>query len=362
MRALVTGASGFVGSHVARAAARAGHELRLLARPTSDLGLVSDLDAEVVRGDLRDPAAVARAVRGCEVVFHVAASYSLRFADRAEILATNVGGTRALLLAAAAEGVQRVVHTSSVAAVGLRADGRPSTEEDEADPAHLVGAYKRSKWLSEREALRIAAETGLEVVVVNPSTPVGWGDARPTPTGAILLDFLNRRMPAYVDTGLNFIDVEDVAAGHLLALERGRPRRRYILGARNMTLAELFAELEAVSGLAAPKRRLPAWVAVGAALADEFVVSPVLRRRPVAPLAGALMARRPMYFDASRAVAELGLPQHPIRDALAKAVRWFVETGRASAPGKERSDARADRDAHPGARETHPRDRPRAGR
>ena len=328
-RALVTGASGFIGAHVARTLAAAGLPLRLLRRPGgSDLGsLLDELpDAEEAVGDLCDGPSLTRALDGCRLLFHVGACYSLRWADRYAVHATNVEGTRGLRAAALARGVQRVVYTSSVATIGLRRDGRPSTEQELAQPEQLVGAYKRSKWQAEQVAREFCAR-GLELVIVNPSTPVGWGDRKPTPTGAILLDFLRGRMPAYVDTALNFIDVEDVAAGHLLALERGRPGERYILGHRNMSLAELFAALQQLTGIPAPRVQIPHWVALAASAVDEFVLAPLLGRPPVTPLAGALMARQRMLYDPTRAVSELGLPQTPVEQALQKAVRWFSQNG-----------------------------------
>jgi dihydroflavonol-4-reductase len=323
--------------------------VRCLVRAGSRREHLEALGVELAPGDLRDPASLARAVAGCRVVYHCAADYRFSVRDPAEIYASNVDGTRNLLAAARAAGVARVVHTSSVGALGLRADGAPADEETPVALADLVGPYKRSKFLAERAAEE-AARAGLPVVIVNPSTPVGEGDEKPTPTGRMIVDFLNRRMPAYVDTGLNLIDVRDVALGHLAAAERGRPGRRYILGRQNLTLAEILALLARITGLAAPRLRVPHFVPLLAAAVGEGVAR-LLGRTPRLSLEAVRLSRHRMFFDASRAVAELGLPQSPVEDALARAVAWYREHGYApatpAAPGAGRAAAAAAPDGRP---------------
>lgn len=332
MTSFVTGATGFVGGHLARLLLERGEEVRCLARRESRREAVEALaaaGAEIAWGDLRDPASLAPAVAGCRTVYHCAADYRFSVRDPREIYAANVDGTRNVLAAAAAAGVERAVYTSSVGALGLRRDGTPADEDTPVTLAGMVGHYKRSKFLAERAAEEAAA-AGLPVVIVNPSTPVGEGDAKPTPTGAMIVDFLRRRMPAYVDTGLNLIDVRDVARGHLLAAERGVPGRRYILGCANLTLAEIFALLARATGIAAPRLRLPHLVPLAAAAVDEGV-SRLLGRVPRLSLEAVRLARHRMFFDSRRAVAELGLPQSPVEAALARAVAWYRDHGYAPA-------------------------------
>ena len=325
--ALLTGATGFVGGHVARDLLEHGWAVRALVRPESLGDGRLPPGCEPRPGDLRDAAAVRAAVAGADAVFHVAARYSLARRRAADVWRTNVDGTRNVLDAAVAADVP-VVHTSSVATIGLPADGRPGDEDTPLPPEQVVGAYKRSKLESERLALA-AAEAGRHVVVVNPTAPVGPGDHLPTPTGRIITDFLAGRMPAYVDTGLNLVDVRDVAAGHRLALERGRPGRRYILGNENLTLREILTILAGLTGRRPPRVRLPHAVAIAVAAVDEAIEGGVLGREPLAPLDGALMARKRMFVDPSRAARELGAPRSPVREALADAVDWFA--GRAAA-------------------------------
>lgn len=321
--ALVTGATGFVGGHVAAELLAAGWRVRALVRPESmGSGRLPD-GCEPAEGDMCDATAVGRAARGADAVFHVAARYSLARAQRQRIERENVEGTRVLLAAARAADAP-MVHTSSVATVGIPADGSPGDEDTPLPEDQVIGAYKRSKLASERLALAAAAR-GQHVVVVNPTAPVGPGDHAPTPTGRIVADFLAGRIPAYVDTGLNLVDVRDVATGHRLALEHGRPGRRYILGNENMTLREILRVLAGLSGRRAPRVRIPHALAIAVAAVDEAVEGSVLRREPVAPLDGARMARKRMFVDASRAVRELGMPQSPVRPALADAVDWFRE-------------------------------------
>ncbi len=325
--ALVTGATGFVGGHVAADLLAHGWTVRALVRPQSMGSGRLPAGCAPVPGDLLDASAVRAAAGGVDAVFHVAARYSLARARADEVYRTNTEGT-ANVLRAAAEAGAPVVHCSSVATIGLPADGSPGTEDTPLPPAQVIGAYKRSKVASERLALEAAAR-GQHVVVVNPTAPVGPGDHVPTPTGRIVTDFLAGRMPAYVNTGLNLVDVRDVAAGHRLALERGTSGRRYILGNQNMTLRQILHTLAALSGRRAPRVRIPHALAIAAAAVDEAVEGRLLGREPLAPLDGALMARKRMWVDGSRAVRELGLPQSPVRDALADAIAWA--RGRAAA-------------------------------
>jgi dihydroflavonol-4-reductase len=325
MTALVTGATGFVGAHVARALLASGRRVRCLVRPTSDAALLAGLAIEAVPGDVTDAASVRAAIQGCDEVFHCAADYRLYAREPTEIYRTNVEGTRILAAEARTVGVRRFVHTSSVATLAARSDGQPADERALAAPDGVVGDYKRSKVLAERE-IEAAVATGLPAVVVNPSTPVGDGDIKPTPTGKIVVDFLRGRFPAYVDTGLNLIDVHDVAAGHLLAAERGRPGERYILAHQNLTFAELLGLLARIAGRAAPRLRLPHWVPLAVAHI-EAPVARLLRREPRVPLDGARMAKTRMFFDGGKAVRELGLPQSPIEPALRRAVDWFRAKG-----------------------------------
>ena len=318
--ALVTGATGFIGGQVAADLLARGWAVRALVRPESLGSGRLPGGCEPASGDLLDAAAVRRAARGADAVFHVAARYSLARARAGEIERINTEGTANVLRAAAGEDVP-MVHTSSVATVGLPADGTPGDEDTPLPPGQVIGAYKRSKVASERLALEAAAG-GQHVVVVNPTAPVGPGDHAPTPTGRIVTEFLAGRMPAYVDTGLNLVDVRDVAAGHRLALERGVSGRRYILGNENMTLRDILRVLAGLSGRRPPRLRIPHAVAIAAAAVDEAVEGRLLGREPLAPLDGALMARKRMFVDGSRAVRELGMPQSPVRSALADAIDW----------------------------------------
>ncbi len=329
-RVLVTGATGFIGSHVARQLLEAGYEVRALVRPAAPHASARrnplDPACQECQGDLLDPASLRRALDGCEALVHVAADYRLWARDQKTLYATNLIGTRNLLTEARQQGVQRVVYTSSVAACGLLPDGAPGNEETPVDQHHLAGAYKHSKYLAEREALNLARD-GLPLVVVNPSTPIGPGDVKPTPTGRIVVDFLRGRIPAYVDTGLNLIAVEDCARGHVLALEKGRVGERYILGHRNLSLQEVLGILSKLTDRAPPRYKVPRWLAYVAAYTDELIEGRLMRRAPGIPVNGVRMSARPMYFDASKAVRELGLPQSPIEDALARAVAWFRAEG-----------------------------------
>ena len=331
MRALLTGASGFVGSHVRSALADRGAEVRCLVRASSPRTNLEGLDeAELVVGDLRDRESLVRAIEGCDTLFHCAADYRLYVREPEQMYASNVQGTRNVLRAAAEAGVDRVVYTSSVGALGLHADGTPADEATPVTIDDMVGHYKRSKYLAERVAEEWA-ERGLPVVIVNPSTPIGDRDVKPTATGRVIVDFLRRKTPAFVDTGLNWVDVRDVAVGHLLAAERGQPGQRYILGHRNLSLEELFRRLARITGLRAPRVRLPHWIPLAAAAVDTGLAR-LTGGEPRVALDAVRLSRYKMYFDSSRAVRELGLPQTPIDDALERAVEWFWDHGYAARP------------------------------
>jgi dihydroflavonol-4-reductase len=321
----VTGGTGFVGAHVVRALLRRGRNVRCLVRSSSRLSNLEGLQVEIVAGDLTDRASLSRAMAGARTVFHCAADYRLSARDPREIYAANVEGTRNVLAAASEVGADKVVYTSSVGALGLNRDGLPGNEETPVEPRSLIGHYKKSKHQAERVAEEWAAK-GLPVVIVNPSTPVGEMDIKPTPTGQMIVDFINRRMPAYVETGLNLVDVRDVAEGHALAAQMGRVGEKYILGNRDMTLKEIFDALSRLTGVPSPAVRLPHWVPLAAAAVDTLA-SRLTGRRPRVPLEGARMSRHTMYFDAGKAVRELGLPQTPVEEALGRAVAWFRENG-----------------------------------
>ena len=322
--AFITGATGFVGHHVAAALIRRGWRLRALCRkpPAQSIDLPG---IEWQIGDIRNSGQVMSAISGAEAVFHVAADYRLWAPNPREIYESNVAGTVNVLQAAMAAGVKRVVHTSSVGALGLAPDGTAADENTPVCLEDMVGHYKRSKFLAEREAQKFL-DKGLPIVFVHPSTPVGPGDHKPTPTGKIIVDFLNRKMPAYLDTGLNLVDVRDVSEGHCLAFERGRIGEKYILGNRNLTLAEIFAILEEISKIPAPKVKLPytpiLWLA-----GILHLVSFVTRREPMVPYEGVKMAAKRMFFDSSKAIRELGFPQSPVETALSDAVEWFRQNG-----------------------------------
>ncbi len=326
MKALVTGATGFIGSNVVRALLQQGYSVRVLLREGSNRANLAGLAVETVAGDVRDRASVEHALKGCDYVFHAAAAYALWIPEPQVVYDTNVEGTVNVLNAARAAGVRKAVYTSTESTIGIAENGELGTEAMFVEPSDLAGHYKRSKYLAEQIALRMAGE-GLDVVVVNPTTPVGRGDVRPTPTGQIVVDYLNGKMPAYVNTGLNLVDVEDVAMGHVLALQRGQPGERYILGNRNLTLKEILRALSRVTGRPAPRVRLPIWVALWAAYASEFAARRITGGPPRIPVTGVKVARHFRFFDCSKAVRELGMPQTPIEEALEKAVRWFQEHG-----------------------------------
>ncbi len=325
-KVLVTGATGFIGANVARALLQRGDEVRVLVRPTSDRRNLEGLPVEVAVGDLRDVDATRRAVEGCRRVFHVAADYRFWARDPRELYESNVRGTRHVLDACLRAGVERVVYTSTVGTIGLSALPAPCDETTPLLAGQLTSHYKRSKLEAEEAALDYAAR-GLPVVVVNPSAPVGPWDAKPTPTGQVIVDFACGRLPAIVDTGLNIVHVRDVAEGHLLAAERGRVGERYILGHRNMTLAEIVKELAGILGRPAPRIRLPYAVAWTAGAVSTALATYVTHRPPAVALEAVRMSRRRMFFDAGKAVRELGLPQTPPHAAFEDAVAWFEEKG-----------------------------------
>ncbi len=315
MRAFVTGASGFIGANLVRTLLDDGHSVRALVRAASDRTNLSSLPLETVEGDLNNEVELTGFMEGCDAVFHCAALYSLLRRDRDAIYHTNVEGTRAILNAARRSKVCRFVYTSSVAAIGVPAKGDIATEASQAPIEQLVGDYKKSKLLAERLAIE-AARDGLDVVVVNPSTPVGAYDVKPTPTGEIIVRFLEGRMPFYVDTGLNLIDVADVARGHLLAYERGKTGERYILGNRNLTLKELLDLLANLTGLPAPRFSIPRGLPLVAAWVDEAVLGRLSVSKPRLSIDSVRMSREKMFYDSGKAVRELGLPQNPIEEAL----------------------------------------------
>jgi dihydroflavonol-4-reductase len=326
MLVFVTGATGFVGSHVARALADQGADLRLLVRGSSDLRNIEDLNAERVIGDLRDAASVQTAMSGCEVVFHVAADYRLWVRDPDEMYRANVDGTRAILEAAGKNRVRRVVYTSSVATMGFTGNGHPADENSPVALANMIGPYKRSKFMAERVAMD-AARNGMDVVVVNPTTPVGERDIKPTPTGRIVVDFLKKKFPAYVDTGLNLVDVTECARGHVAALEKGRSGERYILGGENLTLKQILDKLAALTGLPSPKVKVPYVMALATGVVDEIVTGRMLGREPRATIDAVRMGRKKMFVTSAKAERELGWRSLPVDDALRRAVTWFQQNG-----------------------------------
>ena len=323
--ALVTGGTGFVGANVVRELLAEGRTVRVLARPHGDRRALAGLRVEIAEGDLLDAASLRRAVAGVHTVFHVAADYRLWARDPRELFRANVERTRAVLQSAADAGVARVVYTSTVGALGIPPDGSPGTEDTPVSLRDMVGPYKASKFLAEQVALGFA-RAGLPVVIVNPSAPVGPWDVKPTPTGRMVVDFLEGRMLATLDTGLNVVHVRDVARGHLLAAERGKLGDKYILGHANLSLAEIGALMAEIAGSRAPRLRIPYAVAWLAAAAME-VAARATGTAPRVPLTAVRMAKKRMYFSPAKAVSELGLPQTPAREALRDAVAWFVEHG-----------------------------------
>jgi len=335
MNCFVTGASGFIGANVVRELLARGHRVKALLRPNADLRGLTGLDFERVDGDLQDQKALTAGLRGCDWCFHVAASYYLWLRDYAPMYATNVDGTRNIIEAATKAGCSRIVYTSTVGCIGLPSstpgkNGAPTDETAHVTERQLSNHYKKSKWQAEQIALQLASPRGgnSPVIIVNPSAPIGPFDVKPTPTGQVIVDFLNRNMPAYLDTGLNWVHVRDVAIGHILAAEKGRIGERYILGnvEGNWTMHEMFAALQEITGIPAPKIQIPYGVAWVAAFLDESM-SKFTGKPPRAPMAGVRMAGQKMYFNPSKAVRELGMPQTPPRQALADAVEWFRVNG-----------------------------------
>lgn len=326
MLAFVTGATGFLGSHVSRVLAEQGADLRLLVRPTSDLRNIEGLRAEHAVGDLRDPASIEKAMSGCDTVFHVAADYRLWATDPKEMYRSNVEGTRTVLNAARKNGIRRVVYTSSVATMGFTSNGHLADEDSPVSLASMIGNYKKSKFMAEQVAVE-AAQAGTDVVIVNPTTPVGSQDIKPTPSGRIIVDFLKKKFPAYVDTGLNLVDADKCARGHVAALEKGRSGERYILGGENLTLKQILDKLAAITGLPSPKVKVPYVMALLTGVVDQVVTGHILRREPRATIDAVRMGRKKMFVSSAKAERELGWKIVPVDGALREAVQWFRENG-----------------------------------
>ncbi|MDJ0733362.1 MAG: NAD-dependent epimerase/dehydratase family protein [Nostocaceae cyanobacterium] len=324
MLVFVTGSTGFIGANLVRLLLQKGYRVRTLVRSHSCLDNLRELNVEIVTGDLNDPE-LWQQMQGCQYLFHVAARYSLWQREKQALYDDNVIGTRNVLAAAQKAGIERTVYTSSVAAIGVGKNGEVVDETHQSPLETLVGHYKKSKFLAEQEAIKAAAR-GQEVVIVNPSSPIGPWDIKPTPTGEIILRFLQRQMPFYVDTGLNFIDVRDVASGHLLALQKGKSGDRYILGNQNLSLKQLLDKLSQITGLTAPQRSVPPWLPLSVAWIDEKILAP-LGKTPTVPIDGVRMSEQTMYYDPSKAVRELGLPQSSLNKALKDAIDWFMTRG-----------------------------------
>jgi dihydroflavonol-4-reductase len=330
VRVFITGATGFIGGHVARQYAAEGASLRLLTRQTSRLDSLTGIDAEMVKGDLREPEKLRSALSGCDALVHVAADYRLWVRDPEQMYAANVDGTRELLKLAREVGIQRVVYTSSVATMGFKSDGTIVNEETPVALADMIGHYKRSKFLGELEAIQ-AAKAGQHVMILNPTTPIGPGDAKPTPTGRIIVDFLNRRFPAYVDTGLNLVDVAEVARIHVASLERGTPGERYILGGENLTLKQILDRMSAITGLPSPKRKVPHAVAMAFAFFDETITGRLRGKEPRATVEAVRMGKKMMFASSAKAERDLGFQVLPVYPALRAAIDWFIAHGYAPA-------------------------------
>ena len=336
----VTGATGFVGSHVVRQLLLRGDRVRILARNSSRKSNIEGLGCEMVIGDLKDSMSMLRCVQGCRRVYHVAADYRLSVRNPQEIYDNNVGGTRNLLSACCEAGIEKVVYTSTVGTIGLRKDGVPADENSPVKLDDMIGHYKRSKFMAEQVALEFAA-SGLPVIIVNPTTPVGAGDIKPTPTGKIILDFVRGRMPAYVDTGLNVVNVEDVARGHILGEIKGKIWERYILGGENMSLEQIQETLARICGKHLPRVRIPYFVALFSAYMDDFFVGTILRREPFIPLEGVRMARYKMYVSSEKAQRELGYNPGPAEQALREAAEYFLSEWRPDSAQDRVSNLRA---------------------
>ncbi len=334
MKIFLTGATGFVGHHVARELASRGADLRLLVRKSSNLanleGIFTGSQGDTHIGDLGDPSSIAPALEGCDAVMHIAADYRLWIPDPATMYRANVDGTRELLRLAREAGVRRLVYTSSVATMRFRKDGLIINEDTPVSLADMVGHYKRSKFLAELEAIK-AAEAGQQVVILNPTTPIGSNDAKPTPTGRIFVDFLNHKFPAYVDTGLNLVDVCEVAKTHADALEQGTPGRRYILGGENLTLKQILDKMSAITGIPSPTTEIPFAVAATYAFFEENITGRILRKEPRATLEEVKMGRKKMFASSARAQQELGFRVAPVYPAMRVAIEWFRAHGYAPA-------------------------------
>jgi dihydroflavonol-4-reductase len=326
MLAFVTGATGFVGSHVARVLSEQGAGLRLLVRSSSNLKNLEGLNAERVVGDLCQPDSLEKAISGCEVVFHVAADYRLWVRDPEQMYRANVEGTRALLKAAKKCGVRRVVYTSSVATMGFTSNGHLADENSPVTLENMIGPYKRSKFMAEQVAIE-AGRTEMDVVTVNPTTPVGDHDIKPTPTGRIVVDFLKKKFPAYVDTGLNLVDVDECAHGHVQAFEKGKSGERYILGGENLTLKQILDKLAAITGLPSPTIKVPYVVALATGVVDEVFTGRLLGKEPRATIDAVRMGKKKMFVTSAKAERDLGWKQVPVDDALRRAVEWFKANG-----------------------------------
>ena len=326
MPIFLTGATGFLGSHVARVLAEQGADLRLLVRRSSNLKNLEGLNAETVTGDLRDPASLEKAMAGCDTVFHVAADYRLWVTDPNEMYRSNVEGTHAILEAARKNAVKNVIYTSSVATIGFTRNGQPADEDSPVSLADMIGHYKRSKFMAEQIALQ-AGRSGMHVVTVNPTTPIGEQDIKPTPTGRIVVDFLKKKFPAYVETGLNLVDVRECARGHVAALEKGRSGERYILGGENLTLKQILDKLSAITGLPSPTVKLPYLVAYVAGAVDETLSGRILGREPRATVETVRMGKKKMWASSDKAERELGWKITPPDNALRRAVDWFKANG-----------------------------------
>jgi dihydroflavonol-4-reductase len=341
MKALVTGASGFVGSAVVRRLLAAGHSVRALLRPNSDRRNVDGLPVEIVHGDLTDRRSLEQAVAGCDALFHVAADYRLWVPDPPALYRANVDGTVYMMQAAAEAGVRRIVYTSSVATLGSTEDGQPSDEDTPVSLTDMVGHYKRSKYLAESQVRKMIGERGLPAVIVNPSTPIGPRDVKPTPTGRMIVDAATGRIPAYVDTGLNLIHVDDVASGHLLAFERGVIGERYILGGRNMTLKEILGAVAALVGRAPPRVRLPHNLVLPVAYAAEAWARLTDGAEPRVTVDAVRLSKKRMFFKSDKAQRVLGLVAGPVEVALADAVQWFQQNGYIDLPASNRKGSSA---------------------
>jgi dihydroflavonol-4-reductase len=326
VRVFITGATGFVGGHVARRYAADGASLRLLTRQASRLEGLAGIDAEMVTGDLREPEKLRSALTGCDALIHVAADYRLWVRDPKQMYAANVDGTRELLKLAREVGVPRVVYTSSVATMGFKADGTIVNEDTPVTLVDMIGHYKRSKFLAEQGAI-IAAKSGQRVMILNPTTPIGAGDAKPTPTGRIVVDFLNKKFPAYVDTGLNLVDVDEVARMHVAALDRGTPGERYILGGENLTLKQILDRMSAITGLPSPTMKVPHAIAMAFAFFDENITGKLLGKEPRATVEAVRMGKKMMFASSAKAERDLGFQVLPIYNAMRAAIEWFIANG-----------------------------------